>query len=73
MPAEKPSHNPNPPFRTPKPQDLQSEEQKSSVRETLAQEQGGKTEVVDSNDTDSFGGNSLDQPASSVSSMAPPD
>jgi hypothetical protein len=73
MPAEKPSQNPNPPFRTPNPQELQSEEQKSAVQETLAQEQGGETDVVDPNDPGSFGGDSVDQPTSRVSSMAPPD
>lgn len=73
MPAEKSSHNPNPPFRTPKPQDLQSEEQKASVRETLAQEQGGETDVADNDEANAFGGDSVDQAASRVISMAPPD
>lgn len=73
MSAEKPSHNPNPPFQTPNPQELQSEEQKASVRETLAQEQGGETEVVDTEDTNIFSGDSVDQAASRVVSMAPPD
>lgn len=51
MPEENPSTNPHPPFRTPNPTELQSEESKATTRETLAKEQGSETDVVDPNDT----------------------
>jgi hypothetical protein len=61
MPEEKPSSNPNIPFPTPNPNDLQSEEDKASVREHLAQESGTETHVVEDqfSDADSIAPNSL--------------
>jgi hypothetical protein len=47
MSSQKPSNNPNPPFPTPNPDDLQSEESQAVVHETLAQEQGKETNVID--------------------------
>jgi hypothetical protein len=52
MPADKPSSSP-PPFQTPEPAELQSEESRASVIEQLSKQQTAETHVVDDSSIES--------------------
>ncbi|MBD2152946.1 hypothetical protein [Leptolyngbya sp. FACHB-16] len=69
--TSQPSSNSNPPFKTPDPKKLQSEDSKIAVQETLAQE-GTDTNVVDEVDEDNILDNSLDLPGFGYKSPPPP-
>ncbi|MBD2462473.1 hypothetical protein H6G89_15615 [Oscillatoria sp. FACHB-1407] len=44
MSVDQPSSNPNPPFVTPNPDELQSRDDQAAVRERLEQQQGTETQ-----------------------------
>jgi len=73
MSTEKPSNNPNPPFPTPDPAELQSQSSQERVHKTLAETQGKETNVIDDVDNSDGDSDRMEQfPGTAYGLSSPP-